>query len=80
MQALRLVMLLAAVPVCYLLFYHPKTASEMILDDGAKLEAGLPASARSTPAAQSEYKRDMDKAREAARQMNSQKAEADAIQ
>ncbi len=56
-------MLLAAVPVCYLLFFHSQSAGN----------------AASTPAAQSQYKRDMDQAREAAKQMQAQKAEADAI-
>ncbi len=77
MQALRLVMLLAALLVCYLLFYHPKSASQMVLDDTAKIDSALPSA---TPDANSEYKRDLDKARDAARQMQAQKAEADSIQ
>ena len=69
MQALRLVMLLAALPVCYLLFYHPKSASQMILDNAAKIDSAL---SSPTPDAHSEYKRDLDKARDAARQMQAQ--------
>ncbi len=56
-------MLLAALPVCYLLFFHSQPAGNTT----------------SAPAAQSQYKRDMDQAREAAKQMQAQKAEADAI-
>ena len=62
MQALRLVMLLAAVPVCYLLFFHSQ-----------------PAGNASAPAAHSQYKREMDQAHAAAKQMQAQKAEADSI-
>ena len=64
MQALRLVMLLAAVPVCYLLFFH---SSQPV------------GNAAPTPEAHSQYKRDMDQARDAAKQMQAQKAEADSI-
>ena len=63
MQALRLVMLLAAVPVCYLLFFHSPPAGNN----------------SSTPAAHSQYKREMDQARDAAKQMQAQKTEADAL-
>ena len=55
-------MLLAAVPVCYLLFFRSQ-----------------PAGNAPTPEAHSQYKRDMDQARDAARQMQAQKAEADSI-
>ena len=64
MQALRLVILLAAVPVCYLLFFHSQPTGDT----------------SAAPEVQSQYKRDMDQARDAARQMQAQKAEADAIQ
>ncbi len=62
MSALRLVMLLAALPVCYLLFFRSQ-----------------PAGNTPAPEAHSQYKRDMDQARDAAKQMQAQKAEADAI-
>ena len=55
-------MLLAALPVCYLLFFHSQ-----------------PAGNAPTPEAHSQYKRDMDQARDAARQMQARKAEADSI-
>ena len=64
MPALRLVMLLAAVPVCYLLFFHSQP------DENTK----------STPGAHSQYKRDLDKAHEAAKQMQAQRTEADSSQ
>ncbi len=64
MTALRLVMLLAALPVCYLLFFHSQPAEKTA----------------SSPEAQSQYKRDMDQAREAAKQMQARHAEADSIQ
>ena len=63
MSALRLVMLLAALPVCYLLFFRSPPA----------------AAPSSAPEAHSQYKRDMDQARDAAKQMQAQKAEADSI-
>lgn len=64
MPALRIVMLLAAVPVCYLLFFHSQPAGKT----------------NATPEAHSQYKRDMDQAHEAAKQMQGQRAEADSIQ
>ena len=63
MQALRLVMLLAAVPVCYLLFFPL-----------AIRRRPRPPRPRRTD----QYKHDLDQARDAARQMQAQKAEADA--
>ena len=72
MIALRLLMLLAAVAVCYLLFLHIGSAPTST--DSAS--TGLPNPASQTE--HSEYKQAMDKAHAAARQMRAQKAEADA--
>jgi hypothetical protein len=72
MIALRLLMLLAAVAVCYLLFLHVGPAPTPVDSAGT----GLPNSASQTE--HSEYKQAMDKAHAAVRQMQAQRAEADA--
>ena len=65
-------MLLAAVAVCYLLFLHVGPVPTPADSTGTN----LPHSASRTE--QSEYKQAMDKAHAAARQMQAQRAEADA--
>ena len=61
MSALRLVLVLAAVPICYLLFFHSQPD---------------PAAAPDSPA-HSQYKQAMDKANAAAKAMQDERAEAD---
>ena len=71
MASLRIMMLLVALAVCYLLFAHtlPPPGARHIGD-----AEGLPPGT----AAQSQYKQAMDKAHAAARQMQAERAEADA--
>ena len=65
-------MLMATVAVCYLLFLHGGAAPTPTGGVGK----GVPNSASRTE--QSQYKQAMDKAHAAARQMQAQRAEADA--
>ena len=74
MQALRVVMLLVTVLVCYLLFFHsaskPGTSGTEALPPDA-LATGSPATARS------QYKEAMDRAHAAAKSMQDERKEAD---
>jgi hypothetical protein len=72
MIALRILMLLAAVAVCYLLFLHMGATTPA--SPGAP--GDLPTSASTVE--QSQYKQAMDKAHAAARHMQAERAEADA--
>ena len=71
MITLRILMLLAAVAICYLLFLHvsptlaPTPAAGTDLPDTAAVQP------------HSQYKQAMDKAHAAARQMQAQRKEAD---
>ncbi len=71
MASLRIMMLLVALAVCYLLFVRTQTVPGTRKDGTAD---GLPPGTT----AQSQYRQAMDKAHAAARQMQEQRAEADA--
>ena len=75
MQALRVVMLLVTVLICYLLFFHSATKVE-----NPSSEALAPgATATGSPStAHSQYKEAMDRAHAAAKSMQDERREADA--
>ena len=68
MIALRILMLLAAVSVCYLLILHLGPSPVAVSPQGPEA-AALPA--------HSQYKQALDQAQAAARKMRAQRAEAD---
>ena len=72
MITLRILMLLAAVAVCYVLFLHVGTTPSAARSSGADLPATASAADRD------QYKQALDKAHAVARQMQAQRAEADA--
>ena len=72
MIALRILMLLAAVAICYLLFLRVGPAPIPTFPDGTNRPAAA------STAGQDQYKAAMDKAHAAARQMQAQRTEADA--
>ncbi len=74
MQALRVVMLLVTVAVCYLLFFHSQPTVEVIPTDPAV--PGVVAAA-SPATAHSQYKEAMNRAHAAAKSMQAERKEAD---
>ena len=75
MTSLRIMMLLVALVVCYLLFLRTQPSVNSRRDESALLSAD-PAKAA---AAHSQYKEAMDKAHAAAKQMQDQRSEADSL-
>lgn len=72
MQALRVVLLLVTVAVCYLLFFYSQSKTEVIAVDPL-----APGMAVTSTNAHTQYKEAMDRAHAAAKAMQDERKEAD---
>ena len=78
MQALRVVMLLVTVAICYLLFFYSQPKTDDPMTDPLNPDAVAVASPGRSPASvHSQYKEAMDRAHAAAKSMEDEKKEAD---
>ncbi len=78
MQALRVVMLLVTVAVCYLLFFHSQPTVEVIPTDPASSEGAVAGQHAGSPATvHTQYKEAMNRAHAAAKAMQDERKEAD---
>ncbi len=77
MQALRVVMLLVTVAICYLLFFHSQKTANQTADPLTADLAVVGTPSASPASAQTQYKEDMDRAHAAAKSMQDERKEAD---